>query len=88
MAGPVETTKLLAVATKIGVGESTRVLRSHPLWFTNLIRPGGYSPERLLRRVGRLLTVADPAVVEVHVYTFNQLAETERWRQRMLQQPR
>jgi len=86
VAGPVETTKLLAVATKIGVGESTRVLRAHPFWLINLVRPGGYSPERLLRRVSSLLTVADPAVVGVHVYTFNQLAETERWRQRMLQE--
>ena len=86
VAGPVETTKLLAVATKIGVGESTRFLRTHPLWLTNLIRPGGYSPERLLRRVSGLLTAPDSRVVAVHVYTFNQLAETERWRQRMLQE--
>jgi hypothetical protein len=28
----------------------------------------------------------DPRIVAVHVYTFNQLAETERWRQRMLQE--
>jgi methylenetetrahydrofolate reductase (NADPH) len=91
VAGPVETTKLLAVATKIGVGESTRLLRTHPSWLTNLVRPGGYSPERLLRRVSGLLTAPDPTmpdprIVAVHVYTFNQLAETERWRQRMLQE--
>ncbi|MDT7607500.1 MAG: methylenetetrahydrofolate reductase [Pseudonocardiales bacterium] len=89
VAGPVESTKLLAIATKIGVGESTRFLRTHPLWLTNLIRPGGYSPVRLLHRVSNLLTAPDSGVAGLHVYTFNQLAETERWRQRMLEgQPR
>jgi methylenetetrahydrofolate reductase (NADPH) len=87
VAGPVESAKLLAVATKIGVAESSRFLRTHPLWLTNLIRPGGYSPEHLLHRVSHLLTAPDAAVVGLHVYTFNQLAETERWRQRMLQGP-
>jgi methylenetetrahydrofolate reductase (NADPH) len=88
VAGPVESTKLLAVATKIGVGESTRFLRTHPSWLTNLIRPGGYAPERLLHRVSNLLTAPDSTVAGLHVYTFNQLAETERWRQRMLRERR
>jgi methylenetetrahydrofolate reductase (NADPH) len=39
--------------------------------------------------VSNLLTAPDSGVAGLHVYTFNQLAETERWRQRMLEgQPR
>jgi methylenetetrahydrofolate reductase (NADPH) len=48
--------------------------------------PGGYSPSRLLDRLGPML--ADPAsVVEgLHVFTFNQLRETEQWRRELLEQ--
>jgi methylenetetrahydrofolate reductase (NADPH) len=36
------------MATRIGVGESTRFLAKHPSWFPRFAAPGGYSPERLL----------------------------------------
>lgn len=84
LAGPVETTKLLAMATKIGVGESTRFLMAHTAWFARLARPGGYAPERLLRRTARALAVPDAGVAGLHVFTFNQVAETELWRRRLL----
>lgn len=84
VAGPVERTKLLAVATKIGVGESTRFLASHRRQFLRLAAPGGYSPERLLHRVTRHLNPFETGVAGLHMYTFNQVAETERWRQGML----
>jgi len=76
LAGPVERAKLLAMAGKIGVGESTRFLARHSRWFARLT--AGYSPERLLARV------PDEDVAGLHVFTFNQVAETERWRQRLL----
>jgi methylenetetrahydrofolate reductase (NADPH) len=81
VAGPVERTKLLAMATKIGVGQSTRFVRQHASWFLRLTAPCGYSPDRLLRGLGRRLTSADSGVAGLHVFTFNQLAETEKWRQ-------
>ncbi len=83
LAGPVERTKLLAMATKVGVGQSTRFLADHAGWFARLASPG-YSPERLLARVAR--EVGDPAfgLAGVHVFTFNQVAETEAWRQQLL----
>ncbi|MHA6793508.1 methylenetetrahydrofolate reductase [Pseudonocardia bannensis] len=84
VAGPVETAKLLATATRIGVGESTRFLTTHTSWFARLARPGGYSPERLLRRTTRMLAGPGSGVVGLHLFTFNQVAEAERWRQRQL----
>lgn len=84
VAGPVERTKLLAMATKIGVGESTRFLARHASWFARLAAPGGYAPERLLRRSAPVLTAPSAAVAGLHLFTFNQIAETERWRRALL----
>ncbi|MFI9103114.1 5,10-methylenetetrahydrofolate reductase [Streptomyces fildesensis] len=85
VAGPVERTKLLAMATKIGVGESTRFLARHASWFVRLSAPGGYSPERFLTRIAPALTAPSAVVAGLHVFTFNQIAETERWRRAMLE---
>jgi len=84
LAGPVERTKLLSMATKIGVGESARFLSGHAEWFLRLGTPGGYNPSRLLGRTGAAL--ADPAsIVEgLHVFTFNQVRQTEEWRRDVL----
>jgi methylenetetrahydrofolate reductase (NADPH) len=86
LAGPVEQTKLLAMATKIGVGDSMRVLSGHTNWIFRLGAPGGYEPTRLLQREGAAL--ADPAsIVEgVHLFTFNQVRQAEEWRQSLLRQ--
>jgi methylenetetrahydrofolate reductase (NADH) len=82
--GPVERTKLLTMAAKIGVGESTRFLSKHRSSFARIAAPGGYNPDRFLDRISG--TVADPTslVQGLHVFTFNQIAETEAWRRRLL----
>ncbi|MGW2621018.1 5,10-methylenetetrahydrofolate reductase [Streptomyces sp. NPDC001500] len=85
VAGPVQRAKLLAMATKIGVGESARFLTRHPSWFLRFAAPGGYSPEPLLTRAGRALTAPSAGVAGLHLFTFNQIAETERWRRALLE---
>ncbi|MGH3097373.1 MAG: methylenetetrahydrofolate reductase [Streptosporangiales bacterium] len=84
LAGPVERTKLLSIASKIGVGESTRFLGKHASWFLHMAGPGGYTPERFLHRAAPALEKANSPAAGLHIYTFNQIAETERWRQRLL----
>jgi len=84
MAGPVDPAKLLAVATKIGVGPSTRFLTRHPSWFARFALPGGYAPEPFLRKVVRALRSPGSDVSGLHIFTFNQVAQTERWRQECL----
>ncbi|MFF5187550.1 5,10-methylenetetrahydrofolate reductase [Streptomyces sp. NPDC000345] len=84
VAGPVQRAKLMAMATKIGVGESARFLTKHASWFLRFAAPGGYSPERLLRRTDPALTAAGAGVAGLHLFTFNQIAETERWRRTLL----
>ncbi|CAL9364711.1 methylenetetrahydrofolate reductase [Streptomyces sp. enrichment culture] len=84
VAGPVQRARLLAVATKIGVGESTRFLTRHPSWFLRFATPGGYAPERLLTRSAQALTAPSAGVAGLHLFTFNQVAQTERWRRELL----
>ncbi|MGW7407578.1 5,10-methylenetetrahydrofolate reductase [Streptomyces sp. NPDC054833] len=84
VAGPVQRAKLLSMATKIGVGESTRFLTRHASWFLRFAAPGGYVPERLLERGADALATPSAGVAGLHVFTFNQVAETERWRRALL----
>lgn len=84
MPGPVDRTKLLTVATKIGVGDSTRFLVKHKGTFARLAAPGGFTGERFLERCAASLSRPESLVTGVHVYTFNQVAETESWRREYL----
>ncbi|MGW0816486.1 5,10-methylenetetrahydrofolate reductase [Streptomyces viridiviolaceus] len=84
VAGPVQRAKLLSMAARIGVGESTRFLTGHASWFLRFAAPGGYSPDRLLARSAEALTAPSAGVAGLHVFTFNQIAETERWRRALL----
>jgi methylenetetrahydrofolate reductase (NADPH) len=80
LAGPLERTKLIRMAAASGVTESARFLAGHADWLIRLGLPGGYRPERLLDRAA--VTLADPAaaVTGLHLFTFNQLEQTEQWR--------
>ncbi len=83
--GPVERTKLLAMATRIGVGDSTRFLAKHKGTFARLAAPGGFTGERFLERCASSLSQPEARVTGLHVYTFNQVAETESWRREYLE---
>jgi methylenetetrahydrofolate reductase (NADPH) len=78
--GPIDRGKLLAMATKIGVGDSTRFLNKHKGTFARLAAPGGFTGERFLEQCAPVLARPEALVTGLHVYTFNQVAETEAWR--------
>jgi len=84
LAGPVDRARLLRMAAVAGVSESARFLAGHTEWFLRLGVPGGYSPQRLLDRVSGTLTDPAAAVEGLHIFTFNQLRQTEDWRRQML----
>ena len=78
--------KLLAITARIGVADTHRFLTKNARFVARLIRSGGfYRPDGLLE--GLAPTVADPAagVVDIHLYTFNNVAATEAWRRRFLE---
>jgi methylenetetrahydrofolate reductase (NADPH) len=82
--GAIASRKLLRIATKIGVGESTRFVRRHGGVLAPLFLRGRYGPGPLIERLTPEL--ADPAfaIGGFHVYTFNELATTEYWRREAL----
>jgi methylenetetrahydrofolate reductase (NADPH) len=82
--GIVDNSKLLRISMKIGLGESARFLRAHRAWVRRLITRT-FTPEPLMRRLESLFE--DPAtnVAGLHVFTFNELAKTERWRRQAIE---
>ncbi len=86
IAGPVDRAKLVSMASKIGVADSVRYLRSHASTVLRLNTPGGYEPDRLLSQIGPMLADPTSSVEGLHVFTFNQVRETEAWRRRLLEQ--
>jgi methylenetetrahydrofolate reductase (NADPH) len=84
LAGVADPAKLLRVSTRIGIADSARFLRGHSNWFLRMLQPGGYSPERFVKALLPDLAAPDRKVVGLHVFTFNEIEPTERWRQEML----
>jgi methylenetetrahydrofolate reductase (NADPH) len=82
--GNVPHAKLLRMSMKIGLGESARFLSHHRSWVSRLLTRR-FTPDRLVRELTP--TATDPAarVGGFHLYTFNEVARTERWRQAALE---
>jgi methylenetetrahydrofolate reductase (NADH) len=78
--GPIGTRRLLRIAGRIGVGESTRFARHHGGVLARLFLRGRYGPGSLIQALGPRLDDPLSGVAGFHVYTFNELATTERWR--------
>jgi methylenetetrahydrofolate reductase (NADPH) len=79
--GVVEPARLLTIAARIGVGASARFLAKNRRAVFRLLRPGTYRPTRLVRDLGRYSEGVDWS--GLHVFTFNQVAPTWNWYQRM-----
>jgi methylenetetrahydrofolate reductase (NADPH) len=86
--GIVPRAKLMRVSAKIGIGESLRYLRKHNDFVMRLLRPGGFSPDRLIKGLESVLGGPEDKVGGFHIFTFNELADTEAWRQRKLARAR
>lgn len=80
--GPSDPIRLLALSRRIGLGESARFLRRHGSWISRLTFPRGYSPSKLLAGLAPHLAPPENRIAGLHLFTFNELAQTERWRRR------
>ena len=83
--GVAEPQRLLAISARIGVADTHRFLVKNTRFIARLIRSGGfYRPDGLLE--GLAPSIADPAagIVDLHLYTFNAVDLTERWRKAYL----
>ena len=84
MAGVADPAKLLRLSTKIGVADAARFLRGHPSWVARMFRPGGYDPGRFTGALMPDLAQPERRIAGLHVFTFNEIEPTERWRREML----
>jgi methylenetetrahydrofolate reductase (NADH) len=82
--GIVHTSRLLRTSARIGLGDSVRFLRKHRGLFGRLLLPGTYDPGGLIRELAPTLADPEGKVAGFHVFTFNELEATERWRQKQL----
>jgi methylenetetrahydrofolate reductase (NADPH) len=81
--GVVTRAKLLRVSARIGIGESLRFLRKNGSFASRFLR-GGFSPDQLVDGLGSVLD--GEKVAGFHVFTFNDVKDTERWRRARLHQ--
>jgi methylenetetrahydrofolate reductase (NADH) len=84
LAGVTDPAKLLRVSTRIGITDSARFLRGHSNWLMRMVSPGGYDPSRFVPSLMPDLGLPERNVAGLHVFTFNELEPTEKWRQEML----
>jgi methylenetetrahydrofolate reductase (NADPH) len=81
--GPVPRSRLLRVCERIGVGDSLRSL-SAGLDETDAPRDDDFDPDPLVLGLDTSLDGRRPNMAGFHVFTFNDLEGTERWRQERL----
>jgi methylenetetrahydrofolate reductase (NADPH) len=83
LAAPLKTSKLIDLSLRIGVGQSVRFLSKQHGIVGNLVLGRAYEPEQLLYAIGDDL--GDPAlgIEGLHLFSFNQVAATAEWQQRV-----
>jgi methylenetetrahydrofolate reductase (NADPH) len=72
---------LLKTSVRIGVGTSLKFLRNKSEFAGQLLFDNSYAPDRLLSGLVSLLTRRDSNVAGFHIYCFNLVEQTEKWRQ-------
>lgn len=77
--GRVDAARLARVGARIGVGQSLRFVKGKMGTVARLLTPGGFDSQRLLTRMGPVLTDPAARIAGLHVYTFNEIARTEEW---------
>ncbi|MBF8289493.1 MAG: Methylenetetrahydrofolate reductase [Chloroflexi bacterium] len=83
--GVAEIPKLMSISARIGVRDASRFILKNTRFVGELLTAGGiYRPSGLLEKLAPV--IADPAagVIDLHVYTFNQVPATEAWRREYL----
>lgn len=82
--GAISRQKLFRVSAGLGLGQSARFLKKQQNMFWRFFLPGGYSPDRLARKLAPSFDAPESTLSGFHVFTFNELENTESWRQKWL----
>ncbi len=80
--GVVDRSKLMTMGVRLGVGASLRFLKKNRAAVKKLLAPGAYDPDDLLVPLASNLEALN--IDALHVFTFNQVEQTDSWRQGVL----
>jgi methylenetetrahydrofolate reductase (NADPH) len=84
MPGPVNRQRLMRISARIGLGQSARFLHRQRGLLWRFLLPGAYRPTGLAKRLAAVAADTSNNIRGLHIFTFNELAETESWRQKLL----
>jgi len=82
--GCVDNAKLVRISMKIGVAESARYVR-HQRGVLSRVLTRQFKPTRLLDALANVTSEPGAGVAGFHIYTFNEVGRTERWRRRAIE---
>ena len=82
--GAVTRQKLVRISAGLGLGQSARFLSKQHSMFWRFFLPHGYRPDSLVERLAPALGRPDNNLQGFHLFTFNEVARTEAWRQEWL----
>lgn len=78
--GAVDRNTLLKTSMRIGVGDSLRFLSKQRKNAARLLASKEYVPDRLLLDLAPVIADRDQKILSHHIFSFNQVQRTERWR--------
>ncbi len=82
--GAVTRQRLVRISAGLGLGRSARFVSKQHSMFWRFFLPHGYRPDRLVERLAPVLGRQDSNLQGFHLFTFNEVARTEAWRQEWL----
>lgn len=82
--GVADISKLISLSLRIGVGQSVRVLKKRKGLLGRILTSRPYQPDDLLAGIQRHLSEPILDVPGFHLFSFNDVERTERWRQQTL----
>ena len=78
--GVIERGHLLRTSLRIGVGDSLRFLRKKSQVAAELMKSSIYHPDKLVTSISEYKDIADTNLAGYHIFCFNQIEITEKWR--------
>lgn len=78
--GVIERGRLLRTSLRIGVGDSLRFLRKKSQVAAELMKSSIYNPDKLVTSISEYKDIADTNLAGYHIFCFNQIEITEKWR--------
>ena len=80
--GVIDKAKLMSMGVRLGIGASLRYLSKNKRAIGKLMVQRSFEPDQILKPLAKDLD--DLGIAGIHLYTFNQVASTEEWRESTL----